>query len=50
MNKMKMKMKMKIGILPNVSKIYERYINKQLEEYFLALLTNINVGLEKVIA
>ena len=39
-----------ISILPNISKIYERCINKQLEEYFQALLSNINVVLEKVIA
>ena len=28
-----------ISILPNVSKIYERCLNKQLEEYFQALLS-----------
>ena len=28
-----------ISILPNVSKIYERCINKQLEEYFQALIS-----------
>ena len=39
-----------ISILPNVSKIYERCINKQLEEYFRHCYLNINVALEKFIA
>ena len=33
-----------ISILPNVSKIYERCINKQLEEYFQALLSKYQCG------
>ena len=28
-----------VSILPNVSKIYERCLNKQLDEYFQALLS-----------
>ena len=33
-----------IRIFPNVSKIYERCINKQLEEYFQALLYKYQYG------
>ena len=36
-----------ISILPNVSKIYERSLNKQLEEYFQALLTKYQCGFRK---
>ena len=36
-----------IGILPKVSKIYERCINKQLEEYFQALLSKYQCGFRK---
>ena len=36
-----------ISILPNVSKIYERCLNKQLEEYFQALLSKYQCGLRK---
>ena len=36
-----------ISILPNVSKIYERCINKQLEEYFQALLSNYQCSFRK---
>ena len=36
-----------ISILPNVSKIYERCINKQLEEYFQALLSKYRCGFRK---
>ena len=36
-----------ISILPNVSKIYERCINKQLEEYFQALLSKYQCGFRK---
>ena len=36
-----------INILPNVSKIYERCINKQLEEYFQALLSKYQCGFRK---
>ena len=33
-----------IRIFPNASKIYERCINKQLEEYFQALLSKYQYG------
>ena len=36
-----------ISILPNISKIYERCINKQLEEYFQALLSKYQCGYRK---
>ena len=36
-----------ISILPNISKIYERCINKQLEEYFQALLSKYQCGFRK---
>ena len=36
-----------ISILPNVSKIYERCLNKQLEEYFQALLSKYQCGFRK---
>ena len=36
-----------ISILPNVSKIYERCINKQLEEYFQALLSKYQCSFRK---
>ena len=36
-----------ISILSNVSKIYERCINKQLEEYFQALLSKYQCGFRK---
>ena len=36
-----------ISILPNVSKIYERCINKQLEEYFQALLSRYQCSFRK---
>ena len=36
-----------ISILPNVSKIYERCLNKQLEEYFQALLCKYQCGFRK---
>ena len=36
-----------ISILPNVSKIYERRLNKQLEEYFQALLSKYQCGFRK---
>ena len=36
-----------ISILPNVSKIYERCINNQLEEYFQALLSKYQCGFRK---
>ena len=36
-----------ISILPNVSKIYERCLNKQLEEYFQALLSKYQCGFQK---
>ena len=36
-----------ISILPNVSKIYERCLNKQLEGYFLALLSKCQCGFRK---
>ena len=39
-----------ISILPNVSKIYEKCIDKQLEEISRHCYLYINVGLEKVIA
>ena len=39
-----------IIILPNVSKIYERCLNKQLEEYFQTLFLNISVVFGTVIA
>ena len=37
-----------IRILPNVSKIYERCLNKQLEEYFQALLSKYQCSFRKV--
>ena len=37
-----------ISILPNISKIYERCINKQLEKYFQALLYKYQCGFRKV--
>ena len=36
-----------ISILPNISKIDERYINKKLEEYFQALLSKYQCGFRK---
>ena len=36
-----------ISILPNVSKFYERCLNKQLEEYFQALLCKYQCGFRK---
>ena len=36
-----------ISILPNMSKIYERCLNKQLEECFEALLSNYQCGFRK---
>ena len=36
-----------ISILPNVSKIYERCLNKQLEKYFQALLSKYQCGFRK---
>ena len=36
-----------ISIFPNVPKIYERCINKQLEEYFQALLSKYQYGFRK---
>ena len=36
-----------ISILPNISKIHERCINKQLEEYFQALLSKYQCGFRK---
>ena len=36
-----------ISILPNVSKIYERCLNKQLEEYFQALQCKYQCGFRK---
>ena len=36
-----------IKILPNVSKIYERFLNNQLEEYFQALLCKYQCGFRK---
>ena len=36
-----------ISILPTVSKIYERCINKQLEEYFQAPLSKYQCGFRK---
>ena len=36
-----------VSILPNVSKIYERCLNKQLEEYFQALLCKYQCGFRK---
>ena len=36
-----------ISIILNVSKIYERCFNKQLEEYFQALLSKYQYGLQK---
>ena len=36
-----------ISILPNISKIYERCINKQLEGYFEALLSKYQCGFRK---
>ena len=36
-----------ISILPNVSEIYERCLNKQLEEYFQALLSKYQCGFRK---
>ena len=36
-----------ISILPNISKNYERCINKQLEEYFQALLSKYHCGFRK---
>ena len=36
-----------VSILPNVSKIYERCLNKQLEEYFQALLCKYQCGFPK---
>ena len=36
-----------ISILPNVSKIYERCLNKQLEEYFQLLLSKYQYGFRK---
>ena len=36
-----------INILPHISKIYERCINKQLEEYFQALLSKYQCGFGK---
>ena len=36
-----------ISFLPNVSKIYERCLNKQLDEYFQALLSKCNFRFQK---
>ena len=36
-----------ISILPNVSKIYERCLHKQLEEYFQALFSKCQCGFQK---
>ena len=36
-----------ISILPNVSKIYQRCLNKQLEEYFQALIHKYQCGFRK---
>ena len=36
-----------ISIFPNITKIYERCINKQLEEYFQALLSKYQCGFRK---
>ena len=36
-----------VSILPNVSKIYERCLNKQLEEYFQALFSKDQCGFRK---
>ena len=36
-----------ISILPNVCKIYERCLNKQLKEYFQALLCKCQCGFRK---
>ena len=36
-----------ISILPTVSKIYKRCLNKQLDEYFLALLSKYHFGFRK---
>ena len=36
-----------ISILPNIPKIYERCINKQLEKYFQALLSKYQCGFRK---
>ena len=38
-----------MSIFPNVSKIYERCLNTQLEEYFRHYYVNINVVFGKVI-
>ena len=35
------------SVLPNVSKIYERCLNKQLEKYFQALLSKYQCGVRK---
>ena len=36
-----------ISILPNLSKIYERYLNKELAEYFETLLSKYQCGFRK---
>ena len=37
----------RISILPNVCKIYERHLNKQLDEYFQTLLSKYHFGFRK---
>ena len=36
-----------ISILSNVSKVYEKYLNKELDEYFQALLSKYYFGFSK---